>query len=180
VKLDLADIARNPGSYAEHEIDMTFKEVEGMTVTAPVRGRMSISSSGQVLLLEGAVDTEVELPCYRCGGSYRQPVHASFQEDFVVHLPTPGGQGQVAVEEDEEAPDSRLFFPGTLDLNLDELLRQSILLALPLKPVCQDDCQGLCPRCGKNLNEGACGCHEETLNPQLADLQRLFEQRHKG
>jgi uncharacterized protein len=179
VKLDLSDIARNPGSYAEQPVVMTVQEVEGMTLTAPVEGKMIVSSTGRVLLLEGAVDTEVELVCSRCGGVYRQPIHAEFQEDFVVQPPAPGGQA-LAIEQDEDEPDIQLFFPGTLDLNMDELLRQSILLALPIKPLCQDDCQGLCPHCGSNLNEGHCGCVESGANPQLAALQQFFEKRQSG
>ena len=178
MKLDLSEMARIPGSFAEHEIDITFKEVEGMTLTAPVRGKMYVSSTGRVLLLEGAVDTEVEMVCFRCGGTYRQPVHAQFQEEFIVRPPQAPGQGP-RVEEDEESPDIRLFFEGTLDLNLDELLRQSILLALPLKPLCADDCQGLCPRCGHRLSEGPCHCAPEATNPQLAALRQVWEQKQR-
>ena len=178
MKLDLSEFARIPGSYAEHEIDMTFKEVEGMTLTAPVRGRMTISSTGRVLLLEGAVDTEVEQVCFRCGGTYRQPVHAEFQEEFVMRPPQAPGQGP-RVEEEEEAPESRLFYENTLNLNLDELLRQSILVALPMKPLCADDCQGLCPRCGHRLNEGPCGCAPEAANSPLGTLRQVWEQKHR-
>lgn len=177
MKLDLSEIAHIAGSFAEHEIDMTFKEVEGMTLTAPVRGKMYASSTGRVLLLEGAVDTEVEQVCARCGIVYRQPLHAEFQEDFVVHPGKTPGQG--AQVEEEDGPESRVFFEGTLDLNLDELLRQSILVALPLKPLCADTCQGLCPRCGKRLNEGPCACKPEVENPQLAVLKHLLEDRQQ-
>jgi len=178
VKLDLSEIARIPGSFAEQEINMTLKEVEGMTLTAPVRGKMYVSSTGHVLLLEGSVDTEIEQVCARCGTIYRQPVHAEFQEDFVIRPPQMPGQG-TRVEE-EEAPESRIFIEGTLDLNLDELLRQSILIALPLKPLCADNCQGLCPHCGRRLSEGPCACAPESVNPQMAELRRLLEERqHK-
>ncbi len=177
MKLDLSEIARIPGSSAEHEINMTFKELEGMTLTAPVHGMMSVSSTGHVLLLEGAVDTEVEQVCARCGVLYRQPVHAEFQEDFVIRPPQAPGQGP-RVEEEEE-PESRVFVDGSLDLNLDELLRQSILLALPLKPLCAEACAGLCPHCGKRLNEGPCACQPEAETPQMAVLRRLLEERQK-
>jgi len=177
VKLDLSEIARIPGSYAEHEIDMTFAELEGMTLTAPVRGKMSVSSTGRVLLLEGAVDTEVELVCFRCGMVYRQPVHAEFQEEFVVRSPLAPGQGPRV---EEEAPELHFFYENTLDLNLDELLRQSILLALPLKPLCADDCQGLCAQCGRPLSEGPCQCAPDTTDPQLAAFRQIWEQKRRS
>lgn len=178
MKLDLSEIARIPGSYAEHEIEMTFNEIEGMRLTAPVRGKMYISSTGRVLLLEGAVDTEVEQVCFRCGVTYNQPVHAEIQEDFVIRPAQAHGQGP-RVEEDDEAPDSRLFFEGTLDLNIDELLRQSILVALPLKSLCAETCKGLCPRCGQRLSEGTCDCQPDAMNPQMAVLLQLLESRRE-
>lgn len=177
MKLDLSEIVRIPGSFAEHEINMTFKEIEGMTLTAPVHGKMYISSTGRVLLVEGAVDTEVEQVCARCGVIYRQPIHAEFQEDFVIRPAQAPGQG-TRIEE-EEGPESRVFIEGTLDLNLDELLRQSILVALPLKPLCSDTCQGLCPRCGTRLSDGPCACAPEATNPQMAVLRRLLENRQQ-
>ena len=179
VKLDLSEIIRTSGVTVEHEINVTFKEIEGMTLTAPIRGQMTISSTGTVLLLNGMVDTEIELLCSRCGIPYRQPVQAVIEEDFVVHPAIPHGQA-ARVEEDDEAPESRLFFDGTLDLNLDELLRQSILLALPLKPLCTEECPGLCPHCGHSLSQGVCDCQPETINPQMAVLQRLLEERQQN
>ena len=179
MKLDLSEIARVAGSFAEHDIDLTFKEIDGMTLTAPVHGKMYASSTGRVLLLEGAVDTEVELVCARCGAVYCQPIHAEFQEDFVVRPPQAPGKGP-RIEEEEEVPDIKLFFEGTLDLNLDELLRQSILVSLPLKPLCAEDCQGLCPRCGHPMNEGPCACAPDVTNPQFDALQRLLEQRQQS
>lgn len=178
MKLDLSEIARTPGAFAEHKIDMTFAEIEGMTLTAPVRGNMYVSSTGRILVLEGAVDTEVEMVCFRCGVTYRQPVHAEFQEDFIIRPPLAPGRGPL-VEEEEESPGVRLFFEGTLDLNLDELLRQSILVALPLKPLCAEECQGLCPQCGHRLSEGQCACEPEAVHPQLTTLQQLLEQRRQ-
>jgi len=177
MKLDLSEIARIPGSYAELEIDVTLKDVEDIPVTAPIRGTMTASGTGRVLLLEGAVDTEVELVCFRCGATYSQPVHATIEEDFVVQPAVPHGQA-LKIEEDE-APESRLFFPGTLDLNLDELLRQSILVSLPLKPLCADDCQGLCTHCGQRLAEGSCSCASEAVDPRMAELHRLLESRQR-
>ena len=178
MKIDLSEIARTPGGNAVHDIDMTFTEIEGMTVTAPVRGELTISSTGNVLLLTGAVDTELAMECNRCSIVYSQPVHAEIQEDFVVHPAVRNG-APTSIEEDDVAPEMRLFVPGTLDLNLDELLRQSILVAIPLQTLCTDDCRGLCPQCGHPLNEGPCDCTPDTINPQLAELQRLFEERQR-
>jgi uncharacterized protein len=121
------------------------------------------------------VETEIEQLCCRCGTTFRLPVQAEIQEDFVIHPATTRGQA-TRIDEDDEAPESRLFSVGTMDLNLEELLRQSILVALPLKPLCAEDCPGLCPRCGHPLAQGPCTCRPDTTNPQMAVLQRLLEE----
>jgi uncharacterized protein len=176
VKLDLSEIVRTPGAKAEHEIEITLREIEGMALTAPLRGQMTITSTGTVLLLEGFVDTEIEQLCCRCGDLFRLPVHAEIQEDLIIHPGTPHGPA-ARIDEDDEAPESRLFYAGTLDLNLEELLRQSILLALPLKPLCCENCPGLCPHCGHMLSQGPCACRPDATNPQMAALQHLLETR---
>ena len=69
-----------------------------------------------------------------------------------------------------------LIFPiganGVLDLT--EALREQILLALPMQPLCRADCQGLCVQCGKNLNEGTCDCVQDTIDPRLVKLKELL------
>lgn len=59
-------------------------------------------------------------------------------------------------------------------LKLDELVETDILLELPSKNLCREECRGLCPMCGKNLNEGLCGCHSETTDPRLEILRQLI------
>jgi uncharacterized protein len=68
---------------------------------------------------------------------------------------------------------------GVPVLNLAALLWEEFSLALPVKPLCRPDCKGLCPECGKNLNEGACGCSPDTGDPRLAALRQL-KVKHQG
>jgi uncharacterized protein len=172
MKLDLTEIAHTPGSQAVQEFSVTLRDVEGDPLTAPVTGQLTAESTGRVLILYGHADTEIALACGRCNVLYRQPVHANFAEDFEVTPPQAHGKGPLVVE--DEAPEARLFVPGTLDLMLDELLRQSILLALPLKPLCNAACLGLCPQCGQRLAEGPCACKDTAVDPRLAALETLL------
>ena len=59
-------------------------------------------------------------------------------------------------------------------LPLDELVTTDLLLSLPMKSLCREDCRGLCPQCGHNLNNGECGCRQETVDPRLAALKDLL------
>ena len=60
-------------------------------------------------------------------------------------------------------------------MDLDELIRTDILLELPTKFLCKEDCKGLCPTCGKNLNEGACNCQTHQIDPRLEVLKQLID-----
>ena len=60
-------------------------------------------------------------------------------------------------------------------IELDDLLREDILLELPTKFLCKPDCKGLCPQCGKNLNEGKCGCSARQVDPRLEILKKLID-----
>ncbi len=66
-----------------------------------------------------------------------------------------------------------LFQENMLDLT--ELLRQNILLSMPIKPLCSDECKGLCPTCGRNLNEGPCNCPSDSGGSAFAALAALLE-----
>ena len=66
-------------------------------------------------------------------------------------------------------------------LDLGEVVREQVLLALPLKPLCREDCRGLCPRCGQNRNLGPCGCPppEEPGDPRLEPLRKLVDKNRQ-
>ena len=70
--------------------------------------------------------------------------------------------------------DDRIEVQGN-SLDLDDLIMNDILLELPTKLLCRDDCKGLCPECGKNLNDGTCSCRKETVDPRLAVLKQLLD-----
>lgn len=172
--LDLSEIARTAGASHRHIIDLSVEEIEDIKLTAPISGSININSTGNVLLLNGEIDTEVELTCNRCGINYQQPLHAEIEEDFMINSPQER-HDVLTVEEDDDAPDTRLFNAGTVELNLDELIRQSVLLAIPIKPLCSEDCPGLCTNCGNPLSEGPCNCQHDDINPRMAILQKLLE-----
>ena len=71
-------------------------------------------------------------------------------------------------------------FSAVDEIDLGHLMREQFYLALPMKPLCGDDCRGLCPVCGTNLNRGRCQCKREWEDPRLAVLKTLTTDRHKG
>lgn len=108
--------------------------------------------------------------CDRCLGTVTVPVRLEYEERFQ----TPA-QAAAAPAADEEERRATVYRGDVIDLT--EGLRQQLILGLPFKLLCREDCRGLCPRCGRNLNEGDCGCSPEerggeALRPLLERLVR--------
>jgi len=170
--LDLDEALDPAALHLDGEPDLTLRpggrlraHVEVIdTTTLHVRGR-----------LEGTLDID----CARCLERYG----AAFgQELDLFYLPAAAGQPE-AQEEEVELSDRDVvvgYYEGDR-LDLGEVVREQVLLGIPLKPLCRADCQGLCPRCGKNRNAGPCGCapEEEPGDPRLAPLRRLIDKNRQ-
>lgn len=132
---------------------------------------------GQDLLLEGRVTGELELACGRCLSRYR---HA-LREDFRLVLEPAGGRVPTDPEGVECLAREGIWLGEDLDsgwfqgheLDLGTCIREVIALALPVQPVCREDCRGLCPRCGADRNEEECGCGPERRHSPFAVLEAV-------
>jgi uncharacterized protein len=118
--------------------------------------------------LVGTVETELELVCSRCLESFRLPVRAEFDVRYLPHSENTGDEREV--EED----DLSVAFYRDETIDLGQLLDEQFYLALPMKPLCRDDCKGLCPICGVNWNVETCGCQARWEDPRLAGLKALM------
>lgn len=176
LRIDLAEIIRTVGKQQVYQIDEPPYTDEDVEYVAPIRGRITVTNSGRLLLVRGFIDTVVSLECARCLADIRQPVHATLEEQYSLsevenatyHDVSPA----VVADEENEIPPG--LFNGNV-LNLGVLIRQAVILNSPLSPLCRESCAGLCPTCGKNLNEGACACPKTSGRP-LASLADLLKQ----
>lgn len=121
-----------------------------------------VLNNGTILEVTGRILGEARFVCGRCLEPYLAKVEIPFQADFKEGLP----------ERDQEADMS--WYQGD-SIDIAETVREALILAEPFKHVCREDCRGLCPICGKNLNMEICTCTTETINPKFAVLQRLLE-----
>jgi uncharacterized protein len=141
---------------------------EDFAVVAPVSLAFDIYKDKDQFRLVGGVQTTLELPCSRCVEPFTSPVDASF--DLRYHPRTQNvGEGEREVEEDDLS--TSFYEDETIDLG--QLIREQLYLSLPMKPLCRDACNGLCPQCGTNLNRGTCGCSRDWEDPRLAALKAL-------
>ena len=162
--ISVADILGRPGEYRDLDVRADLDEVGtalARLTAEPVRARLRAESVVEGVLVTGDVTGVAALECARCLGSRRADVAVTVCELFALHA--------AGAEEDAYAID------GT-DIDLAPMLRDAVTLALPLAPLCRDDCAGLCARCGADLNEGACGCVDDDVDPRWAALAGLRDQ----
>ena len=137
-------------------------------LVAPVVLDFDIHKDKERFRLVGTVRTELELPCSRCLEPFRLAVDASLDQRF---LPAAEMGTEQEREVQEEDLDVSYYRDDQIDLN--ELLREQFYLALPMKPLCVEACEGLCAQCGTNLNTGTCTCNVQWEDPRLAPLKGL-------
>lgn len=138
-------------------------------VAAPVDLRFTVHKDKDRFRLVGRITTALELSCSRCLEPFRLPVDSSFD---IRYLPQSAnaGDGEREVEEDDL---SDAFYRDD-QIDLAQLMEEQFYLALPMKPLCRDNCKGLCPNCGTNLNDATCDCQVRWEDPRLAGLKALI------
>ena len=168
--LDTRELGRRPGS--QHEVTRTVPapaelgiEVLHVPEGSPVEIDLRLEAVMEGVLVTGTATAALEGECARCLEQIDDDVDVTFQELFVYddqsHAPADDGQ-------DDEA--SRL--EGDL-LDLEPLLRDAVVLALPFQPLCEDDCPGLCVECGARLADDPDHAHEAAIDPRWAGLATL-------
>ena len=171
--LDLSKIRTPHERYEKTYQPDAFAADTAYAAVAPVALAFDIFKDKQQFRLNGTVRTTVELPCSRCLEPFTWPVDASFDLRYQPHAENTGEGNEVEIEEDDL---STAFYEND-EIDLGQLMREQFLLSLPMKPLCSDDCQGLCPICGTNLNRGSCGCKREWDDPRFDALRELKAKR---
>jgi uncharacterized protein len=155
------------GSVKNYDVDETIN-IEGCDYT--IRGTVDLMRTDHGILVEGKLKTDSELTCSRCLTTFDCPLTFNIEEVYLpstdivsgAPLPVPDDPGAFMIDE-----------RNILDLT--EAIRQYALLAFPMKPLCRQDCAGLCPVCGVNLNKEHCDCAPEPADPRWSKLRELLK-----
>ncbi|KAB2954450.1 DUF177 domain-containing protein [Heliorestis acidaminivorans] len=123
---------------------------------------------------QGLLKALVQTACHRCLQTVELPMEVPLDGMFISNSLEKTAEEE-ELKEEPEIPTYPLLNQGELDLT--ELSQDALLLALPMKVLCQEDCQGLCPQCGTYLNEQSCTCQVEQGDPRLAPLLALLKQK---
>ncbi|HSX67756.1 YceD family protein [Nocardioides sp.] len=171
--LDTYELGRRPGS--QREVTLTVPapadlgiELLGVPEGAEVELDLRIEAVMEGVLVTGAAYADLEGECARCLEPIHDEIEARFQELYVYD------DEERAADDDEE----ELRTEGDL-VDLEPVLRDAVVLALPFQPLCQDDCPGLCIECGARLADDPDHTHEAPIDPRWAGLAGLHDPSSK-
>jgi Predicted metal-binding, possibly nucleic acid-binding protein len=151
----------------------------GFRPDGPAVLHVKLQKTRSGVLLRGSTEVAVHTPCRRCLADVHLRVPISFTLNLVAQAAlnaaredgADDGQAERGGSFALERVDEELFDGKTIDV--DPLVREQVLLALPMHAACGEDCKGLCGTCGQNLNEGQCGCAQTQVDPRLAALKNF-------
>jgi uncharacterized protein len=176
----LLDLNKLHGS--RQHFDRTFQPAafdpqdDEYRVAAPVAASFDVEKLGNDAFgVAGTLSTRLEVVCSRCVEPFQVPIDASFDLRYVP-LTENTGEGEQEVTEDDLA--TAFYREGMIDLV--DLMREQFVLALPMKPLCEDACRGLCPQCGTNLNKTQCDCAPTWEDPRLTPLKSLMNRNKES
>lgn len=150
---------------ASKVIEVSIKPGDIFIGNSEVKADTEIVFSGNaskvedIIYLDGNLSGVLTLVCSRCLEEFKYPLYTEVHEKFS------------AVPNDE---DDLIIFVDSDIINLNELIENNILMSLPIKKLCSEDCEGLCQTCGSNLNKKTCNCDNDNVDPRLAALKDLF------
>ena len=165
MQLGLKEIIHSPGASVSFSESVDLSDLQYGTcypVSEPVRIEGTVRNTADVLVMKGEITTRIHGVCDRCAADFSQDVKIPVDVVLVEELSS------------EDSEDEWVFPLEADAADLDEITRTVFVLNLGSKLLCKPDCQGLCCRCGKNLNEGPCTCEKE-LDPRFAALRQLLD-----
>lgn len=176
LEFNVSQLLKSPrGTSREYELDDNIVALtDEVELMAPITGTLTFIRTNDGILVTGILETVTKLFCSRCAKSFLTKVVVELEELF--RTPFDINTGLKVPEEDLEEVDEANMIDERHMLDLSEVLRQQLLVSLPPYPVCRPECAGLCSHCGQDLNEGACNCVTEEINPQWAQLQTLLDE----
>ena len=156
MKIDVSSIKHQLGGVLNVQESVKFADVKmksrNIRLSEPIRLDLVINNSGSEYLITGTMFVDSILDCSRC----LEPFHYPFKIDFY-----------------EEIAKTGLENDNLIDIT--DSIYEHLFLEIPIKTICDDNCRGLCSKCGQNLNIKDCGCDREVIDPRLVKLEEFFK-----
>lgn len=164
--LDLNEAVQHPGRRLEFDVDTGLLGAEDLDLVNPVNGTLEAKSTGNILLIKGHFEAECTMECARCGEPINQKVNFKMSDEFQVEgIPAGYGSGDFAVVVEEE--DYPLFNKNAI--NVDDYVRQGLIVNLPSQPLCEFGWEGDCPN-ARGISKKA----QEEGHPAMQKLKTMI------
>lgn len=169
MRIDVRELESGPlrmsGEIPQQELNLDPNDLK---VWGKIPVALTAEKAGREVRIRGQIQAEVVLLCSRC----LEPIRISLTPQFDQFYQRAGSAhlvGEIALQEKDT---EIAFFQGDF-IEVSDIVREQIVLAVPMKPMCREDCQGLCPFCGRNRNQEACDCRALERDPRLAPLLKI-------
>lgn len=166
IMINVSDLTSKKVDKKSLDIELDIKKlqdgVEEFDVKEPLKLTGDLTRVGDIIYLDCNVKGVIELECSRCLEKF------PYNIDLEIHE---------KLTNNPENKDEEIIFIENDNVNICEIVENNIIVSLPIKRLCKEDCKGLCPICGTNLNVSTCNCHEENIDPRLEKLKELFSNR---
>lgn len=160
-QLNVGFVAQQGAGYSrEFPFELDHIQLETDLTLYDLTGKITISRTSEGLLTQVILHASTDAVCGRCLEDFSQLLDTEFAElyTFASHA----------------KPDTEFIFPENGIIDLTPLVREYMLLEIPINPICNPECKGLCPECGSNLNLGTCGHSTQSIDPRFEILQGLL------
>ena len=169
--INLTELFTREGKTNDYAVELDCREFQIPQGICPVSDSKPVTFyienvGDRTLVLSGEAEFTLMIPCDRCLEPVEVPFQLSIERTFDMNLTD---------EERIANLDEQSYLQG-YNLDVDQLVRDELLLNLPMKVLCDEDCKGICNRCGANLNHETCDCDRSSLDPRMSVIQDIFKQ----
>lgn len=170
MRIELSNLEAGKGEfshvYAPAELNLFDERV---TLCGPAAIKVAIRKMGLETVVKGSVESCAQVDCDRCLRPIQIPVNSEFSLEYITDTDYESTQ---TAELTDELMSVGVFDGETIDV--EEIAREQILLAVPTRALCKEDCKGFCEKCGADKNAGDCGCAEQEIDPRWSALKDLM------
>lgn len=161
--IDVVDLISKKASKKEvhlvSNLENFYDDGEYVEFLEPVTLDGEISFFENIISLSGDITTKLRLTCSRCLSYFDYDINLQIHENFSNNI---------------DNKDDEIIFIDSDMIDITDITKNNIIISLPIKKLCKDDCKGLCQGCGTNLNLSSCTCKDDNVDPRLAKLKDLF------
>ena len=169
MRIELENLEGSKADFAHvYQPDELNPVDERVSLIAPAAVNGKVRLSGNEVFVNGHVETRAQVECDRCLKPVELPVNADFTLEYISGSEYESSQ---AAELTEDAMSVSVLDGAAIDV--DEIVKEQILLAVPTRMLCGEDCKGICPECGTDRNTGECNCVTNDIDPRWAALKNL-------